>query len=133
MIWIARALRIGLVGACLFVLSGIIPISLAQFRTGDACPMLGPIPACYVVSVAYSAMALAGVIWWRVALRIFLFGSVPVIALAVTGTTSELLGIPTCPRSPGGLPLCYLSLAVGLSLLLVFLSIRRIETRRALT
>ena len=49
MIWIARALRIGLVVTCLLVLSGIVPISLAQFQTGDACPTIGFIPACYVV------------------------------------------------------------------------------------
>jgi hypothetical protein len=130
MIWLARALRIALVGACLTVLSGIIPISLTQFHTGDACPSLGFIPACYIVSVAYSAMAVAGVIWWRGAMKLFLFGSIPVITLAVIGTVSELAGIPTCPRSDSGLPLCYASLAVGLGVLLVFLVIRAIETNR---
>ena len=131
MIWLARALRVGLIGACAVVLSGIIPISLTHFQTHVACPMLGPVPACYVVSIAYLAMGLAGLIFWRVALRVFLIGAVPVISLAVIGTASELAGIPTCPRSPTGLPLCYASLAVGMSLLLTFLVIRAIETRIA--
>lgn len=129
MIWIARALRIGLIGVCLGVLSGIIPISLEQFRTGEACPNIGIIPACYVVSVAYIAMALAGVIWWRIALKLFLVGAVPVITLAFIGTATELSGTPTCPRSAGGLPLCYVSLTLGVSLLLVFVAIRWIETK----
>lgn len=127
MIWVARALRLGLVGGCLVVLSGIVPISLTHFHTGDACPNLGPVPACYVVSVAYAAMALAGLIWWRIALKMFLLGAIPVIALAASGTLVELSGVPTCPRSATGLPLCYISLAIGLSFLLMFLTIRAIE------
>ena len=129
MIWLARALRVALIGACLYVLSGIIPISIEQFRTGDACPSIGPIPACYIVSVAYSAMLVASAIWWRPTLWLFLLGAVPVIALAVTGTSLELSGVPTCPRSAEGMPLCYASLAVGVSLLLVFLLVRWIEAR----
>lgn len=130
MILLARALRIALVGACAYVLSGIIPISLTHFGTGAGCPMIGPLPACYVVTLAYGAMTVAGIIWWRVALWVFLVGAVPVISLAVVGTVSELSGVPTCPRSAAGMPLCYASLAVGLGLLLTFLLIRSIESNR---
>ena len=129
MIWIARALRVILVGACIYVLSGIVPISLTQFRTGSGCPSIGPVPACYIVSVAYTAMAVASAVWWRPTLWLFLLGAVPVIALALTGTSLELSGVPTCPRSPDGFPLCYASLAVGASLLAVFLLVRWIEGR----
>ena len=65
MIWVTRFLRLDLVAASLVVLSGIIPISLTHFHTGDACPKLGPIPACYVVSVCYAAMALAASLWGK--------------------------------------------------------------------
>jgi len=130
MIWLARALRIALIGACVYVLNGIVSISFEHFRTGGACPMLGPVPACYVVSLAYAAMAVAGVIFWRVALWLFLAGAMPVIALAMVGTMSELLGVPTCPRAPGGMPLCYASLAVGIGLLAGFLTIRAIENKQ---
>lgn len=127
MIWVARTLRISLIGVCLVVLGGIIPISLEHLRTGDSCPVIGGVPACYVVSVAYGAMALAGVIWWRAATWLFLIGAVPVITLAMLGTGAELSGVPTCPRSAGGIPLCYASLALGLGLLLTFFVIRSIE------
>lgn len=132
MIWLARALRVVLIGVCVYVLSGIVPISLVHFRTGNGCPMIGPVPACYVVSAAYSAMALAGIIWWRVASWVFSLGAIPVILLAVVGTLTELSGIPTCPRSAGGMPLCYASLAVGLGLLVMFLLIRWIERNRTM-
>ncbi|MDA8869856.1 hypothetical protein N9H93_00520 [Rhizobiaceae bacterium] len=92
--------------------------------------MIGPVPACHVVTIAYCSMALAGVIWWRVAMKLFLLGAVPVISLALIGTASELAGVPTCPRSTGGWPLCYASLAVGLGLLVAFASVGWIETNR---
>jgi hypothetical protein len=119
-IWVSRLLRIGVLLASLAVLSGIVPISLAQFRTGDACPNLGPIPACHIVSLAYFAMALAVSIGWRKFKWLFFVGAAPVILLAITGTTLELSGRPTCPRSEGGWPLCYTSLTIGLSLLAAF-------------
>lgn len=129
MIWFARALRLALIGACLLVLGGILPISLEHFQTGSACPMLGPLPACYVVSIAYAAMALAGLIWWCPLLPLFLLGAIPVITLALIGTASELAGVPTCPRSAEGLPLCYASLAVGVALLVTFLTITVLERK----
>ncbi len=131
MMWVARLLRFGLVAACLTVLSGIVPISLKHFQTGNACPNFGPIPACYVVSIAYASMAVAALIFWRQTLWLFLVGAVPVIALAAAGTSMELIGYPTCPRSNGGWPLCYSSLMIGLVLLLVFFLVRGIEQNRS--
>ena len=120
MIWFSHFLRIGVVVVCLVVLSGIVPISLAQLRTGDACPNLGPIPACYIVSVCYGGMAVAAVVWWRNLSWLFFLGVTPVLILAATGTTLELAGRPTCPVSDAGVPLCFVSLAVGCGLLLAF-------------
>ncbi|MEP5632058.1 MAG: hypothetical protein ABJP79_09265 [Tateyamaria sp.] len=121
MIWVSRLLRVGVLLACLAVLSGIVPISLTHFRTGNACPDLGPIPACYVVSFAYLAMAIAVSIGWNRLKWLFFVGAAPVILLAVAGTTLELFGRPTCPRSDSGWPLCYTSLMIGASLLIAFL------------
>ncbi|MEP2731298.1 MAG: hypothetical protein ABJN03_19515 [Ascidiaceihabitans sp.] len=117
MIWISRLLRVGVLLACLAVLSGIVPISLSHFRTGNACPKLGPVPACYVVSLAYLAMAIAVSIGWHRFKWLFFIGATPVILLAIAGTTLELFGRPTCPRSDSGWPLCYTSLMIGGSLL----------------
>jgi len=129
MIWIARLLRAALVTACLAVLSGIVPISITHYQTGDACPTLGPIPACYVVSVAYAAMAVAALVWWRELKGLFFLGATPVILLAATGTTLEVLGRPTCPKSDNGWPLCYTSLILGVSLFATFLVVLFIERR----
>jgi hypothetical protein len=120
-IWISRLLRAGVLLTCLAVLNGIVPISLEHFQTGEACPDLGPIPACHVVSLAYLAMALAVSVGWRKLKWLFFFGVTPVILLAIAGTSFELFGRPTCPRSESGWPLCYTSLMIGVSLLIAFL------------
>ena len=129
MIWVSRLLRVGIVLTCLVVLSGIVPISLTHFRTGNACPNLGPIPACYLVSICYTAMAIAALVWWRSLAWLFTAGVTPVIILAGLGTSLELTGTPTCPVSDGGMPLCYISLAIGCSVLLAFLFAISIEKR----
>jgi hypothetical protein len=120
MIWVSRLLRAGILLACLAVLSGIVPISITHSQTGDACPELGPIPACYVVSLAYLAMAIAVSIGWRHSKWLFFLGVTPVILLAIAGTGLELFGRPTCPRSESGWPLCYTSLMMSVSLLISF-------------
>jgi hypothetical protein len=65
-------------------------------------------------------MALAALVWWRNLAWLFFAGAAPVILLAVVGTTLELIGRPTCPLSAEGLPLCYVSLAMGCSLLFAY-------------
>ena len=127
MIWVSRLLRVGIVLTCVVVLSGIIPISFTHFQTGDACPTLGFIPACYLVSICYAAMALAALVWWRRLIWLFLAGATPVILLDALGTTFELFGKPTCPLSDAGLPLCYLSFAIGCSILLAYSLVVLIE------
>ncbi|MEP3844420.1 MAG: hypothetical protein ABJM43_03620 [Paracoccaceae bacterium] len=117
----------GVVLTCVVVLSGIVPISLSHFQTGGACPALGPIPACYLVSICYAAMAIAALVWWRRLTWLFLAGATPVILLAALGTTLELFGKPTCPLSDTGLPLCYVSLAIGFSILVTYLLVVFIE------
>ena len=127
MVLSSRLIRLGLFGFSLYVLSGIVPISVEQFMSGGACPLIGPIPACYIVSFAYAAMGIAALIRNKRLIWLFVLGIVPVIGLAASGTALELLGNPTCPRSDGGLPLCYFSLAVGLAMAVAFYFALKVE------
>lgn len=126
---LSTILRIGLAGVCLWVLSRIVPISIAQFETGNSCPKVLTVPACYVVTFGYSAMLLAAAIWWRNLKWVFLAGAVPVFLIAMTGTAVEISGTPICPRSDFGLPLCFVSLAIVLGVSALFLAISVLEAR----
>ncbi len=123
----ARVLRLGLAAFSIYILSGIIPISATHFHTGDACPTLGPIPACYIVAICYSAMGVAAIFWNKRLSWLFFAGVTPVILLASVGSFMELTGDPTCPQSESGFPLCYISWVVGVLMLVVFLIVRRGE------
>jgi hypothetical protein len=88
-----------------------------QWSTGEACPILGTVPACYVAFVGYAAMAGALVlvgrsIWAR---RSFFAGVAVAGGLALLGAALELVQGHVCPRA-GGVPMCYVSL--GMSILM---------------
>lgn len=127
MLPLSRILRLCLGVFAAYVLSGIIPISFTHWQTGAACPMLGPLPACYLVSICYAAMGLAAVLWNKPLNGLFFAGAAPVILLALIGTSLELSGRATCPRSETGLPLCYLSLIASIMMLVVFLLVLKRE------
>jgi hypothetical protein len=85
-------------------------ISYAQWTGTAPCPSIGIIPACYVVLAGYGLILLSAVLLSRI---IFLIGWLPVLLLAAVGTISELLyTAPVCPRTEGGIPQCFLSLAL---------------------
>jgi hypothetical protein len=125
-----RLLRVSLAAFSIYVLSGIVPISITHMHTGDACPLIGPIPACYIVSICYAAMGIASLLWAKPLNWLFFAGSAPVILLALAGTSMELMGRPTCPVSDAGTPLCFYSLAVGISMLTIFLVALKMEQRQ---
>ena len=127
----SRILRLGLTGVSLYVLSGIAPISLTHWHAGNACPLLGPIPACYIVTACYAAMGTAALFWNKPLSWLFFTGVAPVIFMALVGTALEITGLPTCPRSDTGLPLCYLSLFLGVMMLTVFLYTLKQERAQA--
>ena len=127
MVWFGWALRLGIVGVASWILAGLTPLILDELNGIDACPMLGPIPACYLVGIGYFAMAVAVIFSPRKLTVLFLLGWTPVFLLALSGSTLEILGYNTCPTSPAGTPLCYFSLFVASLLLPVFLFSRNLQ------
>ena len=125
--WLERALRVVIIGVAGAVLVGLAPVIVNQWTGVEDCPMLGPLPACYVVGASYTAMAIAAIVAPSRLLRLFLIGWTPVFLLALTGTSLELSGTPTCPRTSNGIAMCYLSLTIALVLLPTFLVARRLE------
>ena len=100
----------------IFVLINLSPVSLAEWSGEDACPNIGPLPACYLVMLCYAMIGLAAAFNPRRLVWMFIIGWLPVFALALTGTTLEVLGHGTCPVSESGIPMCYISLALAVAL-----------------
>jgi len=112
-------------------LFGALKVSIDNFN-GNHCPHIWMIPVCYIVLVAYGLMLLSLVVrhngckhyafcvGWGTAFVIALFGSVAEV----------MAGGGVCPTSGGGgirgassgsIPLCYLSLAMLVIILILFL------------
>ena len=125
--WLGWALRLGIAAVTVLVLYGLAPVILNEWRGLDACPKLGTLPACYIAGLGYVAMAIAVLFAPRRLTALFLLGWAPVFALALTGSTMEILGHPTCPASPTGTPMCFYSLAVVSLLLPAFWIGRRLQ------
>lgn len=123
---------IPLLALVLIGLIGALRISYANYL-GSVCPHIFLVPVCYVVTAAYALMFLALAIA-EINSKHYLFvtgwGLAFVVALA--GSASEFFsGGGVCPGSGGarmggasgsGLPLCYLSLAMLIVILALFLA-----------
>ncbi len=114
-------LRLIIAALALLGLFGVLPVSLAEFSNGGACPHLGVLPACHLVALAY-AVVLLTVLHYRLWNPwVFLFAWLPIFALAATGSGLELMGYGTCPKTESGLPKCFFSLGLAVALFVPFL------------
>jgi len=93
----------------LFVIYGSFMLSRKDYRKKNVCPKVLGIPACYIVLLFFIGALLVHVSDFSVGFSYYIFLSIPFL-LALTGTITELTGKVICPRTPGGTPMCYLSL-----------------------
>ena len=115
-------------------LFGVAKVSYENF-TGSPCPHVLSIPICYLVLVGYALMAMAVGIW-RGKFRQYSFaiGWAVAASIALVGSIAEFsTGGGVCPTSgggalrgsggasSGGIPLCYISLAMLVLILLFFI------------
>ncbi len=128
----SRLARIGIFLVSAVVLYGLGPIVAKEWSGFDACPSLGPLPACYLVFAGYSAIAFSVLLEPLRSGWIFFAGWFPVFLLALVGTSLELMGRHTCPQTDAGIPLCFFSLAFAIVLAGAFLLARRLSARAEL-
>jgi len=100
---------------------------LSELVREPTCPPLLGIPACYVVLAGYLA-ALAGA--WAIDTSagrgVFLLGAGVVTAVGIWFSINELTGALECPTFEG-LPMCFVSLFAGASMLVLEAARRRLE------
>lgn len=102
-------------------------ISYRQFANLSPCPAIGAVPACYVLLACYVAVFASAFLsgarqnwfYWPAWSAVFV--------AAGYGSSLELMGQVTCPRSSGGTPTCYYSLAMAVLILAMYLAVRKLE------
>lgn len=128
---IEKAIYIAIIVISFFAINGAVNLSIKDYQQTNICPKLLGIPACYVVLVCFLFILVPHI--KRVYRRnLWYFGVLAIpLLLALSGTLSELSGKVVCPRTAGGIPMCYISLGICLSLLL--LKLGEMLTNRFLT
>ena len=106
---------------------GVGRISINHWTGEASCPMIGPLPACYIILIGYSLIVLSTYPRLQQAFLLFLIGWVPVILLALTGVVGELIGVLQCPHLEIGIPQCYISAALALIIGLIAWLLFKIE------
>ncbi len=118
-VWWAASLA--LLGLIALGWVGALRVSLDTIVDVKPCPQVVGVPACYIVLACYSMTALACVLQSRRLARVlFIAGWMPAFLLAAVGTSLEITVGQTCPRSGSGVPLCFVSLALVLSIAALF-------------
>ena len=119
--FVAKVLRWLFLALAIFGVIGVVPIAYEQWVGSNACPAIGLVPACYVAFLGYALVTASAFYKGMAKIVIFLVGFVPIFGLAATGSGLELMGQVACPKSSGGTPMCFYSLALTLSLAALFL------------
>ena len=131
--------RVLLVAMILLGLWGAGKLSFEQHQTGEACPVLGDtVPACYIAFGGYILIALGAALSFAPAAvdkisaiqswggKSFWIGMVVAGGLAALASVLELVKGDVCPVAFGSVPMCYVSLAFSIVIIVMFImSFRR--------
>jgi hypothetical protein len=117
-------IRILLLGAALIGFFGAASLSLRHLQTGEVCPILLFVPACYLVLAGYGSVIASVFVQHNWRTRFFFIGWTPVFGLALAGAGLHTFVGDTCPVNRG-IPQCYISLGLALTILLLFLLSRK--------
>ena len=109
-----------IIAVLLFSLYGSFNLSRVDFRKKNVCPKVLGVPACYIVFLFFALAFFAHVFTGALAKDLWYYGLLAVpFLLALGGTLTELSGKVICPRTPGGTPMCFISLGICTTLLLL--------------
>ena len=110
-------------------------LSYSQYQSGEACPILGVVPACYIAFTGYLIMAssLAAMIAKPEVNLSWMFWSGLLAAggLALLGSGLDLAKGDICPKAFGWLPMCYVSLAFSVLIGILYAVMNRNVTSPA--
>ena len=100
---------------------GALSVSYTTITGTARCPDLVIIPICYLISIGYLSILVAQIVSpQKLKRRLFYPAWTLVFLVAVSGTGFEIAVGNTCPRNSSGVPLCYFSLALSISIIFFY-------------
>jgi len=113
-----------------FAIQGALGLSMNDWKVGNICPKILGIPACYIVLISFAGGLVGHLLRHSKGNLIFFFFIGIVTLIATTGTVGELTGMAECPKTEGGTPMCFISLAICLSLLTSKIALIRLNKNK---
>jgi len=101
----------------LFAVWGALNLSHTEWIEKDVCPKIIGIPACYIVLSIFFSAAVMHLINVKISNYLYFALLCIPLFLALKGSIIEITGTQICPRSGGGTPMCFYSLALCVSLM----------------
>ena len=89
---------------------GVGGLVIEEMQTGSGCPKIGMLPACYIILFCFLVPLVAhlkkkwNMLYFRFTGLAFL--------IAIMASVMQYLGPSECPKTDGGIPMCYLSLVI---------------------
>ena len=126
-----NALNILIVAILALAIYGSSGLVINEWEVGNICPKILGIPACYIVLACFVIALIGHLIPRSNGNWLFSLFIGVVTLIASTGTIGELTETAKCPRTTGGTPMCFISLAICLSLLVskfISLKFRQVRT-----
>jgi len=104
---------------------GVGRISLAHWLGESSCPMVAGLPICYVILVGYGLVFLSALFKGSKQTWLFFIGWLPVTIFAFIGIIGELMATVSCPVSDIGIPKCYFSALLSVTIGVLYWRLRR--------
>ena len=99
-------------------LYGTIGLAKKEYLIGNICPKLLGIPACYIILTCFLLALISHIGYLKDQWKIYWIGILTALSLATYGTLGELFNFAECPKTDGGIPMCFISFAIFSSLAL---------------
>ena len=103
----------------IFANYGTYGLVIEEYAIGNICPKILNIPACYIVLGFFAGALISHLYPSKISTRFYFIFIGSVCIIAVTGTLGEIFGFASCPKTHSGIPMCFISLAICI-LLIVF-------------
>lgn len=96
---------------------GTVGLVFTEITVGNGCPKINAIPACIIILICFILPFISHILKkWNF---IYFFFTGVAALIAFYATTMQLTGNAECPKTEGGMPMCYLSLLIFTTLIIL--------------
>ncbi len=97
-----------------------------EFINNSICPKILNIPACYIIMLCFIIPLFGHILKWSNYL--YFIGTGLAFSIAFYGTIMQILEIIQCPKTSTGIPMCFISLSIFTTLIILKITLLKIKT-----